>query len=114
MAHTAVVADDHGPTRINVRQMLELAGWDVIGEAADAAGTVELIDRLRPTVVVLDVHLTDGTGIAITRTITARPGSPRIVLMSTADYASVAHECGAHAFIRKDELSIATLTAAIR
>jgi DNA-binding NarL/FixJ family response regulator len=112
VAHTAVVVDDHGPTRAVVRRLVELAGADVVGEAADLAGTLAVVERLRPTVLVIDVQLPDGTGIDAARMISARPSPPRIVLMSTGDYAAVAGRCGAHAFIPKDQLSVTAFIAA--
>ena len=112
VAHTAVVVDDHGPTRAVVCRLVELAGADVIAEAADLAGALAVVERLRPTVLVIDVQLPDGTGIDAARMISAGPSPPRIVLMSTGDYGDGAGRCGAHAFIPKDQLSVAALMAA--
>ena len=56
-----VIVDDHQIFRTGLRAELgpEL---EVIGEAADVDAAVEIIERLRPSVVLLDVHLPGGAG----------------------------------------------------
>ena len=114
MAHTAVVVDDHDPTRAVVCRLVELAGAVVIAETADVAGTLAVVEQLRPTVLVMDVQLPDGTGIEAARMISAGPSPPRIVLMSADDYGDGAGRCGAHAFIPKDQLSVAAFHGGVR
>ena len=61
-----MVVDDHAVFRSGVKT--ELAGAvDVVGEAADVAGAVEVITRLSPDVVLLDVHLPGGGGVEVLR-----------------------------------------------
>lgn len=79
--------DDHEVVRQGVIAMLEAAGDMVVsGEAGGVAEAVELVDAVRPDVVVMDVHLADGSGIEATRDIRARhPEARVIVLTSFAD-----------------------------
>src|SRR5262245_43929344 len=49
-----VLADDHAVVRSGVRLFLEMAGFEVIGEAADGLEAVNLVRALNPDVAVLD------------------------------------------------------------
>ncbi|MEH3089582.1 MAG: response regulator transcription factor [Microbacterium arborescens] len=56
-----VIVDDHSIFRSGLRADLA-AGIEVVGEAADVASAVAVIDRTAPDVVLLDVHLPGGSG----------------------------------------------------
>lgn len=58
-----VIVDDHSIFRSGLRADLD-ASIDVLGEAADAAAAVAIIEATRPDVVLLDVHLPSGRGAA--------------------------------------------------
>ena len=56
-----VIVDDHSIFRSGLRADLA-EGIEVVGEAADVASAVAVIDRTAPDVVLLDVHLPGGSG----------------------------------------------------
>ncbi|MFB7892905.1 LuxR C-terminal-related transcriptional regulator [Microbacterium sp. NPDC056044] len=58
-----VIVDDHSIFRSGLRADLD-ATIDVVGEAADAASAVAIIEATAPDVVLLDVHLPAGAGAA--------------------------------------------------
>ena len=60
-AITVVLVDDHRMFRAGVRASLDCA-FDVVGEADDVEGAVRAVHELRPSVVLLDVHLPGGCG----------------------------------------------------
>jgi DNA-binding NarL/FixJ family response regulator len=79
-----LVADDHPPTRADVREELELSGRFVVcAEAADAAGAVEAAVRDRPDLCVLDVRMPGG-GVAAVWEITARLRQTRVVMLTVS------------------------------
>jgi DNA-binding NarL/FixJ family response regulator len=83
MSVSVVLVDDHGLFRSGVRA--ELSGpparADVLGEAGSVAEAVECIQRLKPDVVLLDVHLPDGSGADV---IPRAPG-PTYLALSVSD-----------------------------
>ncbi len=69
---TVVIVDDHAIFRAGVRAEL-VEGVDVAGEAATVDEAVGLIGRIRPDVVLLDVHMPDGGGLEVIRRVVASP-----------------------------------------
>lgn len=59
-----VLVDDHAMIRSGVRAELG-PDFDIVGEAADVAEAIEVINRTRPDVVLLDVHLPGGDARAV-------------------------------------------------
>ena len=107
-----VIVDDHAPFRASARRLLELEGWTVVGEAADAESAVTTVERARPDLVLLDIALPDGTGFDVAKRLTGGPA--RIVLVSSRDpedFGDRVQRSGAVGFIAKDELSGAALAA---
>lgn len=83
-----VIVDDHPMVVDGLTLALDLPGIVVVGSAASLAGASAVIDEARPDVVVLDVHLPDGSGIQAAATIRAQhPSTGLLVLtMSAADH----------------------------
>jgi two-component system, NarL family, response regulator DevR len=82
-----MLVDDHEIVRDGIRAVLE--AQDDIVVTTEASSVVEAIDeaaRTRPDVIVMDVRLTDGSGIEATREIRAnRPATKVLMLTSFAD-----------------------------
>jgi DNA-binding NarL/FixJ family response regulator len=108
MTTTVLIVDDHSGFRARARRLLESAGYEVVGEAADGASGVEAARRLAPDVVLLDLQLPDTTGFAVAAEITGAEPAPAVVITSTrdaADFAELALRNGARGFLSKAELS---------
>jgi len=80
------VVDDHAVVRSGVRAELDGTA-EVVGEAADVTGAVDGIRRLRPEVVLLDVHLPGGGGRAVLAAVAAELPQTRFLALSVSDAA---------------------------
>ncbi len=112
MSTRVLIVDDHASFRALARRLLDADGFCVVGEAADGAGAVAAVHRLRPDVVLLDVQLPDLDGFAVADRLLGRPGAPAVVLTSSrsrSDYGERLDRPGICGFIPKDELSGAEL-----
>jgi DNA-binding NarL/FixJ family response regulator len=108
MAKTVLVVDDHEGFRASVRELLESEGFEVVGEAGDAASGIDAARSLRPDIVLLDIQLPDFDGILASERIADLNGGSAIVLTSSCDPVDVAGAVvgsPARGFIPKPELS---------
>jgi len=114
---SVLLADDQDMVRTSMRIMIDVeADLEVVGEAADGDRTVELAERLRPDVVVMDIRMPRTDGVEATRRITARPDSPAVLALTTFDldeYLFGVLGAGAAGFVLKHDPA-ATLLEGIR
>ena len=79
-----LIADDHAPTRADMREAVEQDDRFVVcAEAADGAGAVEAALRERPDLCLLDIRM-PGSGIAATREITTRLPDTKVVMITVS------------------------------
>jgi two-component system, NarL family, response regulator NreC len=84
MTIRVVLVDDHAIVRAGLRAVLGAAPeLEVVGEAAGGNAAVALLADLAADVVVMDLSMADGDGIAATRAITKRGGCGARVLVLT-------------------------------
>jgi two-component system LytT family response regulator len=96
----AIIVDDERLARNELRRMLEAIGSvELIGEARNAAEAAELIDRLRPELVFLDIQMPDADGFELLERLDAAP----FVIFTTAfdHYALRAFEVSALDYLVK-------------
>jgi DNA-binding NarL/FixJ family response regulator len=112
MAPSILLVDDDPAFRGLARRLLSAMGLEVGAEADTVAAAMAAAVELRPDGALVDVGLPDGNGIALAGALTALAWGPRVVLTSTdaeaADGEDV-RECGAAAFVPKDQLPNAPL-----
>src|SRR5215212_10206168 len=102
---TVLIADDQALVRGGFRLILELAGLEVVGEAADGAEALELARRLTPDVVLMDIRMPNMDGIEATRRIGLAGLPTRVLVLTTFDLDEHVYEAlraGASGFLLKD------------
>ncbi len=78
-----IIADDHELVRRGVAQLLEAEpDLEIVGEADSVAGAVAAATEHAPDVVILDVHLPDGSGVEACREITRQHPGTRVLMLS--------------------------------
>ena len=100
-----LVVDDQELVRAGFRMILERGGLDVVGEAADGAEAVSMVETLTPDVVLMDIRMPVLDGIEATRQVVARRPGTRVVVLTTFDldeYVLEAVRAGANGFLLKD------------
>jgi len=117
MAVTVLIVDDHPSFRATARLLLEVEGYDVVGEAKDGHEAIAQTNVLRPDLVLLDVNLPDMDGFQVASRLTARNGGsipPAVILISSrdpSDFGTRVTASGARGFIPKADLSGDSLAA---
>ncbi|TML96013.1 MAG: response regulator [Actinobacteria bacterium] len=114
MARSILIVDDYATFRASARSLLEAEGFDVVGEAENGVTALRLAKELEPEIVLLDVQLPDFDGFEVAERLRELESAPVVILTSSRDdYRSLVGSSSARAFLRKDELSGAALTAAL-
>ena len=116
-AITVLVADDHAVVRAGIRHILEsMPGVSVIAEASDGPSALELARAQRPDVIILDVSMPGGSGLAVLAELRRELADTRILMLSMhddAEYVAESVRAGTHGYLLKD--SAATdLRSAVR
>lgn len=104
---TVVLADDHPYLRRGVRAGLEATpDITVVGEAADGAEALQLVQEMTPNVLLLDIQMPKLTGIEVARRLQAMESPVRVVMFSAHNEASYVRGCmrlGVAGYILKDD-----------
>ena len=103
MTRVAIV-DDHGLFRAGVRAELE-GHVELVGEAASVDEAVALVTDVRPDVVLLDVHMPEGGGVAVIRGAAERAPGTLFLALSASDAAEdviATIRAGARGYVTKN------------
>jgi DNA-binding NarL/FixJ family response regulator len=103
MSVRVVLVDDHDLFRAGVRAQLG-DRIEIVGEAASVQTAVPLIKELDPHVVLLDVHLGDGTGDAVIAQVSPERPAVRFLALSVSDTPEDVIgviRAGAHGYVTK-------------
>jgi DNA-binding NarL/FixJ family response regulator len=103
-----LTVDDHPPFRDAARAVISATpGFEALAEVGSGEDALDLLDRLRPDVVLLDVSLPGIDGLETCRRLAASTPAPVVVLISADDDPALrdsAREHGAAGFVAKQEL----------
>lgn len=104
-----LIVDDQAPFRLAAAAVVRLTpGFEVVAEAESGEAAVELVETLRPAVVLMDINMGGINGIEATRSITASHPEVVVVLLSTyrvEDLPSDAASSGYAAYVNKEEFA---------
>ncbi|MEW6049018.1 MAG: response regulator transcription factor [Bacillota bacterium] len=79
-----LIADDHEVVRIGLRSLLErFPDFVVVGEAASGVGAVELVDRVLPDVVIMDIRMPEMNGVDACRRIKEKHPEVKVIMLTS-------------------------------
>lgn len=112
-----MIVDDQEPFRRRARKILEMDGdFRVIAEASDGSEALDMMERVSPDLILMDVQMPVMNGFEATKRIQDQYPGVSIALISMEseqEYSRMASEIGAMAFLNKRDFSSATLRQAI-
>ena len=114
VSRSVLIVDDHPGFRRIARTLLEAAGFDVVGEAANGETALTEAARLRPALVLLDIQLPDLDGFEVAAQLARCADPPAVVLTSSRAASSYRQRLSSSSvlgFIAKSELTGQALTA---
>lgn len=102
-ARRVVIAEDEALIRLDLAEMLEEEGYDVVGQAGDGEKAIELAESLRPDLVMLDVKMPKLDGISAAQRIAEQRIAPVVILtaFSQRELVERARDAGAMAYLVK-------------
>ena len=114
MAGHILIVDDDVIFRTLAAELLASMGFDLLDEAADGQQALVLVAGRCPDAILLDISLPGADGFTVAPLLAAACPGAKIVLISAGiDYvpAEVLQTCPADAFLPKQELAVADLSA---
>jgi len=110
-----LVVDDHAVVRRGVRALLESQpGWEVAAEATTGREAVELVKRLRPHVVVMDLSLPELNGLEATRQILKESPETEVLILTMHHSEQLARDvlqAGARGYLMKSDADQSLIAA---
>lgn len=110
-----VVVDDQALVRAGIRTLLELAGFEVVGESGDGKSALETITATSPDVVLLDLRMPEYDGIWALEALQQQPYDIPVLVLTTFDDDELvmqALRAGARGYLLKD-VTLEQLTHAV-
>ena len=106
-----IIADDEPITRIDIKEILESAGYDVVGEAADGFDAVEACKKLHPDLVLMDVKMPLLDGLSAAQIIADEQLADTVIMLtaySESGFVDAAKNVGVAGYLVKpiDEKSL--------
>ena len=103
MTRRVVIAEDEAIIRLDLKEMLLSAGYEVVGETGRGDEAVRLVDECRPDVAILDIKMPGMDGVQAAREITAKHQVAILVLtaFSQRDLIEEARDAGVAAYLVK-------------
>lgn len=101
---TVILVDDNDLTRAALRLMIDRDQYDIVGEAASGRAAIDIILRLKPDIVCLDIQMPDINGLDVLQSVKdAHPATAVLMVTASNDVATIKRAItdGAAGFILK-------------
>jgi len=101
MSFRILIADDEALIRVDLKELLEELGYEVVAEAGDGQEVLNLMDQVNPDLVILDIKMPEMDGISVAREISER--FPVIILTAYTERHLIekARDAGVMAYLSK-------------
>lgn len=98
-----IIADNESIIRMDLREMLEQAGYEIIGEATNGEEVIELARKFRPDLILLDIHMPKLDGIEAAKILSKEKIAPIILLTAfhQSEIVNQAKQAGVMAYLVK-------------
>lgn len=103
MSLRIIIADDEAIIRMGLRTMLEERGYQVVGEAGDGKRVLDLVEKMRPDLVFLDIKMPGLDGLAVAQQLAETHSVPVILLTAYGERSLVdrARQAGVMGYLMK-------------
>ena len=103
---TIILADDHPLMRKGLKDIIEEQdGWSVIGEAGDGEQTLELINKLQPAIVIMDIEMPKLNGLEVAKIVQQKNLTVNVIILTMYNNESLfnrAMDLGVSGYVIKD------------
>ena len=81
-----LIADDHTIFRDGLRRLLDLqADFEIVGEARDGRETMDMVERLKPDVLLLDIRMPGIDGLSALQRLSASSTETKVIILTASD-----------------------------
>ena len=115
VSYTIVLADDHILVRQGIKKIIqEDPGMRVVGEAADGIELLEILEKITPNLVILDISMPRLKGLAAAEKIRNLYPDIKVLILSmhrNKEYLRQALAAGVHGYLLKEDADVALFAA---
>lgn len=103
MSKRIVLVEDESIVRMDVKMILEDAGYDVVGEAGNGEKAIEVVDQVKPDLIIMDIKMPKMNGLKASKIISQKFKTPILLLTaySQKDFVDKAKEANIVGYIVK-------------
>ena len=98
-----VIADDHIMFRDALKDLFLYSNLDIIGEAGDGLETIEIVENLKPDILLLDINMPKLDGLDVMERLRKRLPELKIIILTMYEHLQdLALKSGANGYFHKD------------
>lgn len=116
MNNKILIAEDYPAVSFTIRLLLASEGYDVVAEVKNGADALELVESLRPSIMILDIGLPVIDGLTVIRKVFAKKLPVKIIVFTGLPSSHLMTRCrrlGVHGFVSKQR-ELGELVYAVR